>query len=396
MSDEYAPATLCVHAGHRPERGGPGSALVPPLVRSTSFLLDDRAYALRAEGRADRARIYTRETNPTVEAVERRLAALEGARQALLFASGMAAMHALLAASLERGDHMVTASELYGGTRGLLGALLGKLGVAETVVDVGRPEAVERALTSATRLVLVESVANPTLAVADLPRLAAAAHGAGARLAVDATFVTPIIQRPLELGADVVHHSATKYLGGHGDLIGGVLAVGDDPDLARSLWSWRTLAGGCADPEAASLLDRGLRTLHLRMAAHSENATRLAAYLQTRPEVTLVLHPSVDTHPTREVAARLLRLSSGMVSFVHGGGDGAALDFVRSLELFLEAASLGSVESLVSLPFNLSHAHFTPEERAAMGVTPGMVRLSVGVEDADDLIADVAQALDRV
>jgi cystathionine gamma-lyase len=393
MRTRHSLATLCVHAGHRPTPADP--SLVPPIVRSTTFQLDDAAYALRAAGRSGEARIYARETSPTLEAVERRLAALEGADGALCFASGTAAMHALLLAALEQGDHVVASAELYGGTRVLLTRLLPRLGASFTAVDQGDARATERAFTARTKLVLTESIANPTIAVADVPLLAELAHAHGALLAVDATFASPVVQQPLALGADVVHHSATKYLAGHTDVTAGVLAFRGQPALARAAWSWRTGAGGCADPEAAFLLDRGLRTLHLRMRAHSENAARVAAFLAGRPEVLCVNHPSLPQHPSHAVGERVLRLPSGMLSFVLGGGDAAALRFARALELIVEAASLGGVESLVSLPFNMSHSHFNAAERAAMGVPPGMVRLSVGIEDPDDLVADVAQALDR-
>jgi methionine-gamma-lyase len=269
------------------------------------------------------------------------------------------------------------------------------LGARFTAVDLGDGRAVEGAFTARTKLVLIESIANPTITVADVPQLAELAHARGALLAVDATFASPVVQQPLALGADVVHHSATKYLAGHTDVTAGVLAFRGQPALARAAWSWRTAAGGCADPEAAFLLDRGLRTLHLRMRAHSENAARVAAFLASRPEVLAVNHPSLPQHPSHAVGKRVLRLPSGMLSFVIRGGDAAALRFARALELVVEAASLGGVESLVSLPFNMSHSHFTQGERASMGIPPGMVRLSVGIEDAEDLVADVAQALER-
>jgi methionine-gamma-lyase len=387
-------ATRCVHAGHRP---GPADGLVPPVVRSTAFALDDEAYALRASGRSSRARIYSRENNPTVAACEARIAALEGAARTLLFASGMSALHALLLAVLERGDRIVTSGELYGGTRMLLRRLLPQLGVEDEVVDACDPGAVERALAPdgpRARLVLVESIANPTIRVCDVERIAELARSAGALLSVDATFASPLAQRPLELGAHVSHHSATKYLGGHSDVTAGVLSFADDA-LAERAWTWRTSAGGCLDPGAAALLDRGLRTLHLRMRAHSDNATRLAAFLTERPEVEAVFHPSLPGTPTYPAAQRALALPSGMLSFVIAGGDDAAARFARALELVIEAGTLGGVESLVALPARMSHAHFTPAERAAMGVPPGLVRFSVGIEDPDDLVADVAQALER-
>lgn len=399
MKDDPSPwnrATQCVHGGYRASSAE--KAVVPPLVRSTTFLLDDEAYALRAQGRSDRALIYGREGNPTVMRVEERLSVLEGAERSLLFASGTAALHGLLMATLEPGSHVITSHQVFGGTRELLRMLLPRIGVEETIVDVGDLDALAAALTPRTGLVLFESITNPTLSVADVTgivEVVRAGANPGACVAVDATFASPMGQHPLELGADVVHHSATKYLGGHSDVIGGSLSFARDDDTAQASWRWRNRGGGCMDPESAALLERGLKTLALRMGAHTENASFLAQRLEEGGRVERVFYPGLASHPTHAIAERVLELTSGMLSIVVPGGDAAALSFCRGLELILEATSLGGVESLVSLPFNMSHSHFTPEERLQMGIPPGLARISVGVEDPRDLLRDLERALDR-
>jgi cystathionine beta-lyase/cystathionine gamma-synthase len=366
--------------------------VAPPLDASSTYLLDDEAYALRASGRSDEATIYTREGNPTLRRVEAHLAALDGAPGALLFASGQAALHAMLLATVRRGERVVAARSSYGGTISLLRALAPSLDFGLDEADLADPDAARATLSSTARLVICESISNPMLEVADLGLLAELARTAGALFAVDATFASPIAQRPLEHGAGVVVHSATKYLGGHSDLVGGVLC--GSAELLREAWKWRALAGGCMDPRAAQLLERGLKTLHLRVARQSATASAVARFLAEREDVSAVHHPSLVDHSTHALAAKMLDHPGGVVSFVLPGGDAAALALVRRLRVFTEASSLGGVESLASLPANMSHADLSREERAAAGIAPGLVRLSIGVEDEADLVADLRQALD--
>lgn len=383
------PATLCVHGGE----SGPGAPLAPPIVRSSIFRLDDAAYAARAAGQGDRVRCYTRETNPTLEAVEARLAALEGAERALLFASGQAALHALLMAVLERGDRVVAFRQIYGGTLDLSKLLLPKLGVELERIDANDLGTLERLCDERLRLVLCESLSNPLTLVADLPAVARLlrARAPRALLAVDATLASPLGQRPLALGADLVWHSATKYLGGHSDLIGGVVA--GSAERLKPVWLWRTKAGGCMDPDPAYLLDRGVRTLALRLAAQSASALALARVLARHPRVLRVHHCGLEDHPHHALARALLRHTGGLFSFVVRGGDEEALRVIRRLALFAEAASLGGVESLASRPRDLSQVGLSEEERARAGLEPGLIRLSVGIEDPADLEADLLQAL---
>ncbi len=387
------PATLCVHAGP----GRAGAPLVPPIVRSSTFRLDDEVYAERAAGRAAHTLCYARETNPTVEAVEARVAALEGAERSLAFASGQAALHALLMATLERGQRVLLFRQIYGGTFDLCRLLLPRLGVELELIDANDFAALERRCDERLRLVLCESLSNPLNCVADLPRVAARlrARAPHALLAVDATLASPLGQRPLALGADLVYHSATKYLGGHSDLIGGVLS--GSAERLQAAWLWRTKAGGCMDPEPAYLLDRGIRTLALRLAAQSASALALARFLERHPRVARVHHCGLAVHPHHALARELLRHTGGLFSFVvragSGDADAEALRVIRRLELFAEAASLGGVESLASRPRDLSQVHLSAEERLRAGLEPGLIRLSVGIEDALDLEQDLARAL---
>lgn len=385
-------STRCVH-GDRSEPLAPGEALVGPVVRSTTFRCDDRTYAARATGRAREVPCYSRETNPTLEAVEHRLAVLEGAPRAFVFASGMAALHAVFLATLRRGDRVVLFRQLYGGSHDLARRLLPRLGVELAVVDVNdlvglRGEADERL-----RLVLCESLSNPLTAVADLPGIRAVLdeHAPRARLLVDATLASPIGQRPLEHGADLVMHSATKALGGHSDLLGGVVAGSEE--LLEEVWFWRTKAGGVMDPEPAWLLARGLSTLALRVRAASANAHAVAHFLAHHPAVERVHYCGLAGDPFHALAERLLDANGGLLSFVVRGGDAAALRVLRGLRLITEAASLGGVESLASRPRDLSQVGLSEEERRAAGIVPGLVRLALGIEESADLVADLGQAL---
>lgn len=385
-------STLCIHAGHRASAEEP--AVVPPLVHSSTFRLDDRSYERMLAGHVEEALIYTRLGNPTLDAVQRRLAALEGSEHALVFASGMAAIHAAIMSVVQSGSTIVAHREIYGSSWDLFHNFLSKLGVTTLFVDMMDAAELARVLAAKKpQVVYCESISNPTLAVCDLPAIARAAHAHGATLIVDATFATPLLQKPLALGADLVVHSATKYLGGHSDLIGGTVC--GDRERLRKVYRWLQLAGGCMDPQAAFLLDRGLKTLPLRVRAHCANAERVATFLASRPEVERVIYPGLASHASHARARELLAAPGGMLSFVIRGGDQAALAFARALELAIEASSLGGVETLVSLPFNTSHVKLSEADRTAMGIPPGFVRVSVGIEDAEDLIEDFGRALAR-
>lgn len=394
MSEAQSPstalATRCVHGAERhPDFGNP---VALPLVRSATFRLDETAYRAIAEGREEEVWLYGRYRSPTVEAVERRLASIEGAERALLFASGSAALHAALAAGLRQGDRIVADRHIYGGTAALLRELLPRMGVKTAFVDFSDLDALGKALEPRTRFVVCESLTNPLLRVRDVPAIAERAHARGADLLVDATFVTPVLQRPLELGADLVVHSATKFLGGHSDLIGG-LVCGSSERLA-AIERWRRLGGAIADPEAAWLLARGLATLPLRVQAACEGARRLARALAEHRKVRAVHHPHLAEPQQRDLAARLLGAPGALVAFEHAEGDAAAQRAVARLAVAIDAPSLGGVETLVCLPAYTSHAGLAPVEREALGLRKGLVRVSVGVEDPEDLVRDFTRALD--
>lgn len=383
-------SSLCVHGGYRASAAE--RAVVAPIAQTTTFLLDDASYAHMLGGRVDEALIYSRIKNPTLDVVQRRIALLEGAERALVFASGMAAIHCAIASNVTAGARVVAHAHLYGSTWDLLANFLAPLGIETEFVDLNDETARRAALSRGpTALVWCESISNPGMSVADVPAIARDAHAHGALLAVDATFASPVLQQPLALGADLVVHSATKYLAGHSDVTAGALA--GSQELVQRAFRWLQLAGGVLDPHAAFLLDRGIKTLPLRMRAHCENALELARVLERHPLVAAVLYPGLESHPTHAIARRVLASGGGMLAFVHKGGDAAALRCVRALELALEASSLGGVETLVSLPFNTSHVKVPLDARRAAGIAPGLVRVSAGIEDARDLVEDFERAL---
>jgi len=335
--------------------------------------------------------LYTRYANPTVRELEGALAAVEGAEAALALSSGMAAVTTAVASLVSTGDEVLGSASLYGGTVRLLTELLPRFGVAARLVPVPDLVQIGRVAGERSRLLIVESPTNPTLEVVDLAAVCAEAHARGLVVIVDNTFATPLLQRPLTLGADIVVHSLTKALAGHSDLIGGAL-VGPRArvDLARATMK---VLGGCLDPHAAFLVLRGMKTLHLRVLRQCENALLLARRLEGHPAVRRVLYPGLPSHPGHDVARRQMSAFGGVVTLVLAGGLPAAERFYDRLRLFARAASLGGVQSLASLPVHTSHYGLPEDKLREAGIDPGMVRLSLGVEDADDLIADVEGAL---
>lgn len=368
--------TLAVHAGQLDD--DPTGAVVTPIYQSSTFDYPAGGRELR----------YTRYgNNPGQRAVQARLAALEGAEAALVLASGMAALSTAILSVCGRGDHVLASPDLYGGTHALLDRELPRLGIEVSTVDSLEPAAWEAAARPSTRLFLWEAISNPLLRVADTAALAALARRLGAASLIDATFATPVNLRPLDHGVDLVMHSATKYLGGHSDLIAGVLA-GSAERIAAATELMHSL-GGSPDPHAVFLLERGVKTLVLRMERHNENGRRVAEHLAAHAAVERVQHPSLPDHPDRAVVTRLLAGGGGVVTFVpRAAGDRVepALARLRWMRL---APSLGGVESLVSMPRLTSHRGLAPEERARRGIDERMVRLSLGIEAAEDLVADL-------
>jgi cystathionine gamma-lyase len=373
--------TLAIHAGQEPDPVT--GAIAAPVVLSSTF-------AQHAPGEPTGFG-YGRIDNPTRRALEQCVAALEGGVHGVAFASGTAAMHGCLA-QLEPGDHVVCGNDVYGGTFRLLEHLRHHAGIAVTYVDAADADAVDAAMGERTRLVWVETPTNPMLRIMDLPVLAECVHARGVRLFVDSTFATPMLLRPLEHGADVVVHSSSKYLGGHSDVIGG-LVVTSDAELAAGLRTSQRALGGVPAPFDCYLVLRGVKTLPLRMERHCSNALAVARFLEAHPKVARVWYPGLASHPHYERAARLLGGAGGVVSFEAEGGAEAAVAALGRLRVVTVAESLGGVESLAGHPATMSHAAVPRERRLALGITDGFVRLSVGIEAAGDLIADLERAL---
>jgi cystathionine beta-lyase/cystathionine gamma-synthase len=319
---------------------------------------------------------------------------LEGAEDGLLFASGMAAISTTLLGLLSSGDHIVAAPDVYGGTYGLMTEELPRFGINVSFADMTDPASYEAAIEKNTKMLYIETLSNPVLKIADIPAFAEIAQRHNILLVIDNTFTTPWATKPIEMGCDLVIHSTTKYLGGHSDVIGG--AVVGNADLISQLFIKKVHFGGSPDPHACYLLERGMRTLHARMPLHASNAHTLATRLAEHPMVSSVNHPMLKSDNQYELATKIMPNGTGMLAFTVVGGDGAASKFLSGLQLLFEATSLGGVESLVECPFNTSHM-FVPEEvRIAAGINPGFVRMSVGIEDVEDLWRDIEQALNSI
>jgi cystathionine gamma-synthase len=384
--------TLAIHAGQEPD---PLTGAVVPPIYQTSTYAQDGVGGLRGGGGSGPGRFiegyeYSRTANPTRGALEECLAALEGGARALAFASGMAAEDALLRTVLSPGDHVLIPHDAYGGTFRLFDTIFKPWGVSYRPVPVSNPDAVRAALADApAKVVWVESPTNPLLSIADISLLAQHAHQAGALLVVDNTFASPYLQQPLELGADVVVHSTTKYLGGHSDVVGGAVVMAD-PSLGERLAAVQNSTGSAGGPFDAWLTLRGIRTLGVRMDRHCANAARVADLLVGHPAVSQVLYPGLETHPGHEVAAKQMRGFGGIVSVRLRGGEEAALALCGRTRLFTLGESLGGVESLIEHPGRMTHASVAGSE---LEVPSDLVRLSVGIENGDDLLEDLRAAL---
>ncbi|MFD5100525.1 cystathionine gamma-synthase [Streptomyces albidochromogenes] len=380
MSDHHSFETIAIHAGNTadPLTG----AVVPPIYQVSTYK-QDGVGGLRGGYE------YSRSANPTRTALEENLAALEGGSLGLAFASGLAAEDCLLRTLLSPGDHVVIPNDAYGGTFRLFAKVVSRWGVEFSVADTSDPAAVRAALTPKTRVIWVETPSNPLLGISDIQALAGVARAAGVRLVVDNTFASPYLQQPLALGADVVVHSTTKYMGGHSDVVGGALIV-NDTALGEELAYHQNAMGAVAGPFDAWLVLRGIKTLAVRMDRHSENATRVAEMLTRHPRVTQVLYPGLPEHPGHEAAAKQMKAFGGMVSFRVEGGEEAAVEVCNRAKLFTLGESLGGVESLIEHPGRMTHASVVG---SALEVPGDLVRLSVGIESGDDLLADLKQML---
>ncbi|HKN54154.1 MAG TPA: cystathionine gamma-synthase [Amycolatopsis sp.] len=384
MVDDYSVfgfETRAIHAGQKPDpRTG---AVIVPIYQTSTYAQDG------VGGTREGDYEYSRTANPTRSALEEALAALEGGRHALAFASGMAASDVVLRSTLRPGDHLVLGNDAYGGTFRLIDKVLSLWGIEHTVADLADIEEVRAAVRPETKLIWCETPTNPLLGIADIAALAGVAHGVGARLVVDNTFATPYLQNPLALGADIVLHSTTKYLGGHSDVVGGAVVTNED-ELREQLFYLRNAAGAVPGPFDAWLTLRGIKTLALRMERHSDNAELIAHTLLRHPKVSKVYYPGLPEHPGHEIAAKQMRRFGGMISFSHVDGEEAALEVASRTKLFILAESLGGIESLIEHPGRMTHASTAG---STLQVPADLLRLSVGIEDGRDLVADLTTAL---
>lgn len=374
--------TRAIHAGQRPDPTT-GAIMTPVYLTST--------YVQESPGKFKDGYDYARSKNPTRTALEQNVADLEGGIHGLAFSSGLAAMDCVLH-QLSAGDHIVLSDDVYGGSFRLIDKVYKQLGIACTRVDMTRPGAIDAAMTDKTRLVWLETPSNPMLKVINIAAAAKAAHAKGALLCVDNTFATPYLQNPLSLGADIVCHSSTKYLGGHSDVVGGMLVTIDD-GIAAKLRFVQNAVGGVPGAMDSFLVLRSTKTLHVRMQRHCDNALAIARWLEKHHAIERVIYPGLETHPQHDLARRQMRAFGGMITCVVRGGLEPARRMLERSQLFSLAESLGGVESLIEHPAIMTHASIPPENRAQLGIVDGLVRLSVGIEDVDDLIEDLEQAL---
>jgi cystathionine gamma-synthase len=383
--------TLAVWAGEENKDGWQGSTQVP-VVHSVSFGYEDLDTWYDVALGKESGHIYSRNTNPTVDAFEEKIRQMEGAEAATSFSTGMAAISNALFALLSPGERVVSVKDTYGGTNETLLKFLPRYHIDVTLCDTSDHEALEAEIAKGCKILYLETPTNPTLKVIDLERLSIAGRAAGAIVIVDNTFATPINTQPLKLGAHLVIHSATKFLGGHADALGGVLC--GSQELVKQVFRFREITGATLHPMSAYLLLRGMKTLHLRVERQNESALKIARFLKRHPLVKDVYYPGLETHKNHDIARKQMRGFGGVLSFILNGDFDAVRNFLPLLEYAHLAANLGAVETVAGPPRTTSHVEVTPEQRAAMGIPEGLIRYSVGIEDPDDLIADLQQALD--
>lgn len=386
--------TKIVHAGNHidPVTG----ALSTPIYQTSTFVFDSAEQGAARFAGEEKGFIYTRLGNPTEEQLEDKIAVLEGAEAGLAVASGIAAIAAPIWTLCSAGDHIVSSDTIYGCTFALLSERAKKFGIEVTFVDAKDPENIRKAMKSNTKLVYIETPANPTLDIIDIEAAAKIAHEHGAQLMVDNTFMSPYGQRPLELGADIVIHSATKYINGHGDVIAG-LVVGKKEfiDQVRFV-GVKDITGGCISPFNAWLIIRGVKTLGVRMDRHCENAMKVARFLEKHPMVENVAYPGLESHPQYELAKKQMKNFGAMICFEVKGGVDAGRQLMNNVELCSLAVSLGDTETLIEHPASMTHSPVPREDRLKAGITDGLVRLSVGLENPEDIIADLDQAFKKI
>ena len=390
---EFNESTKSVHAGQYDDPNT--NALGTPIFQCSTFLLNDKTYQAIEEGRGRDEMIYTRYGNPSQWSVQEKLSALENAESSMVFSSGMAAISSALLAMLDKGSHVVSSRDIYGGTYNFLYEDLDRFGMSVTFTSPTDISEIEAAIQENTKVLYFEALTNPLLKIAPLQEIVELGKKYNLRVIIDNTFLTPYNIKPLDLGVDLVVNSATKYLNGHSDLIGGT--VSGSRKLIDRVWPQMLKNGGSLDPHACFMLERSLKTFALRMRTHNANASELATYLESHPKIKKVYYPGLKSHNQHELAIELLKgKNSGMISFEMEGGDEKAHLLMQYLQLPKEATSLGGVESLISLPYNTSQASLTKKQQKGIGINDGLVRLSVGIEDIEDLITDFNQAFEQI
>lgn len=387
-------ATRAVHVGAEKNQYG---TLASPIYQTSTFVFDNAEQGGRRFALEEGGYIYTRLGNPTLTAVEQKVASLEGAEACMSASSGMGAITSAIWVCVEQDDHIVAGKTLYGCTYAFLEHGLKRYGVDVTFVDTRDPENVRKAMRPNTKLVYVETPANPNMYISDIEAIAKIAHAQeGVRVMVDNTFCTPYLCRPLEFGADIVVHSATKFLNGHGDVIAGFVCGSQEYIDQVRLLGVKDLTGSVLGPFEAFLINRGIKTLHVRMDRHCENAQKVAEFLEKHPKVESIAYPGLASFPQKALADKYMKKSGSMIAFEIKGGLEAGRKLMNSVHLAALAVSLGDTETLIEHPASMTHSPYTPEERSASDISEGMVRLSVGLEDAEDIIADLKQALDQL
>lgn len=384
-------ATRAIHGGQQPDPGY--GSVTTPIYQTAAFAYDSIDQAVARAAHLEEGYSYTRVANPTITALEQKLALLEEAEECVCFASGMGAISGLLLGICGAGHHIVCSDSIYGATQGLLTTVMRRWGLGVTFVDAREPGNVARAITPETSLVYLESPSNPALRIVDFEAVAQIAHDRQVLVATDNTFATSINQHPLCLGVDFVVYSATKYISGHGDTLGGAV-LGDKRRLS-AIRTAEILVGATLSPQNAFLLLRGAQTLALRVARHCANAQTVAEWLQRNARIRRTIYPGLPSHPQYALACQQMRAFGGIVSF-EVESDAQARRVIDACRLCTIASSLGDVKTLISLPAQMSHRYLTPTERAAAGITPGLIRLSVGMEDVEDIISDLSQALESM
>jgi len=384
--------TQCVHASFLEDAKG---AVVTPIYQTSTFKFRDADHGASLFAGREKGYIYTRMANPTIEGVEKVVAVLEGGYGGVGCASGMAALHLAFASILKSGDHVICSESVYGPVVGLLNTQFANFGIDVSFVDTSNLEAVKGAMTPKTTLVHVETPGNPTLVVSDLAAVAKIAHDNGAKMTVDNTFMSPILQRPLEHGADIVIHSMTKFLNGHADVVAGMVVVKDEEAYGH-MRRMSNAIGGTIDPFNSFLVARGIKTLAIRIQRHNESGPKVAAFLDAHPKVERVMYPGLESDPGHDIHAKQSDGPGGLISFELTGGLEGGKRLMNSVKMCVLAVSLGGVETLIQHPASMTHASMGPEVRKQAGITDGLVRISVGIEDVSEIIADLEQGLEKV